>query len=84
MKAARTREEAEFYSSYKPMEGVMTALVLGGFFVFVCLLVLYKTQCKPMWKNRHEQDMFRVTIPNGKNLPLTSIWDVPLSCLGSS
>ena len=30
----------------------MTALVLGGFFVFVCLLVLYKAQCKPMWKNR--------------------------------
>ena len=54
LKAARSREEAEFYSSYKPMEGVMTALVLGGFFVFVCLLVLYKTQCKPMWKNRQE------------------------------
>ena len=30
----------------------MTALVLGGFFVFVCLLVLYKAKCKPMWKNR--------------------------------
>ena len=45
-------EEEEFYRTYKPMEGIMTALVLGGFFVFVCLLVVYKTQCKPMWKNR--------------------------------
>ena len=32
--------------------GVNTACVLGGFFVFVCLLVLYKSKLKPMWKER--------------------------------
>ena len=29
-----------------------TAVVLGGFFVFVCLLVVYKTKLKPMWRER--------------------------------
>ena len=53
----RSREEDEFYGTYKPMEGVMTAFVLGGFFVFVCILVLYKTQVKPMWKNRQGQSI---------------------------
>jgi len=33
----------------------VTAVVLGGFFAFVCLLVLYKTKCKPMWKNRRKR-----------------------------
>lgn len=33
----------------------MTAIVLGGFFAFVCLLVMYKTKCKPMWKNRRKR-----------------------------
>jgi hypothetical protein len=37
------------------MEGVLTAIVLGGFFAFVCLLVMYKTKCKPMWKNRRKR-----------------------------
>jgi len=44
-----------FYSNYEPMEGVITAVVLGGFFAFVCLLVIYKTKCKPMWKNRRKR-----------------------------
>ena len=37
------------------MEGALTAVVLGGFFAFVCLLVMYKTKCKPMWKNRRKR-----------------------------
>ncbi len=45
-------EIRDFYKNYDPMEGVLTAVVLGGFFAFVCLLVMYKTKCKPMWKNR--------------------------------
>ena len=49
---ARQRELEEFYKNYNAMEGLVTAIVLGGFFVFVSLLVLYKTKCKPMWKNR--------------------------------
>ena len=51
-----TKEDMEeFYRRYDPMEGVITAVVLGGFFAFVCLLVLYKTKCKPMWKNRRKR-----------------------------
>ena len=65
---ALTWEEEDFYRTYKPMEGIMTATVLGGFFVFVCLLVLYKTQVKPMWKNRDG----RRTGPTGR----ASIYDV--------
>jgi hypothetical protein len=41
-----------FYRDYNIMDGAVTAVVLGGFFAFVCLLVVYKTKCKPMWKNR--------------------------------
>ncbi len=52
---ARELEAARFYRSYNPMEGVVTAAVLGGFFAFVCLLVVYKTKCKPMWKNRRKR-----------------------------
>ena len=48
-------QEIEFYRNYNPMDGVVTATVLGGFFAFVCLLVLYKTKCKPMWKNRRKR-----------------------------
>ena len=33
----------------------MTSKKKGGFFAFVCLLVLYKTKCKPMWKNRRKR-----------------------------
>ncbi len=51
----REREKEEFYRNYDPMEGVVTAVVLGGFFAFVCLLVVYKTKCKPMWKNRRKR-----------------------------
>ena len=52
---ARQLELTKFYENYNAMEGVVTALVLGGFFAFVCLLVLYKTKCKPMWKNRRKR-----------------------------
>ena len=48
-------EIKEFYKNYDPMEGALTAVVLGGFFAFVCLLVMYKTKCKPMWKNRRKR-----------------------------
>jgi hypothetical protein len=51
----QTTPEACFYKSYDPLEGAMTAIVLGGFFAFVCLLVMYKTKCKPMWKNRRKR-----------------------------
>ena len=44
-----------FYDKYDPMEGVTTASVLSGFFVFCCLTVLYKTKCKPMWKERNKR-----------------------------
>ena len=47
--------EACFYKTYDPYEGALTAIVLGGFFAFVCLLVMYKTKCKPMWKNRRKR-----------------------------
>ena len=51
-----SREQEEqiemFYKGYDIMDGAVTAVVLGGFFAFVCLLVLYKTKVKPMWKNR--------------------------------
>ena len=52
---ARRREVDRFYRNYNPMEGIVTAVVLGGFFAFVCLLVVYKTKCKPMWKNRRKR-----------------------------
>ncbi len=52
---ARAREAERFYRNYDPKEGVVTAVVLGGFFAFVCLLVVYKTKCKPMWKNRRKR-----------------------------
>ena len=45
-------KQANFYSKYDSTEGVTTAVVLGGFFVFVCLLVVYKTKLKPLWKER--------------------------------
>lgn len=48
-------EIKEFYKNYDAMEGALTAIVLGGFFAFVCLLVMYKTKCKPMWKNRRKR-----------------------------
>ena len=48
-------EIKEFYKNYDPMEGTLTAIVLGGFFAFVCLLVMYKTKCRPMWKNRRKR-----------------------------
>ena len=51
----REMELHKFYRNYNPMEGVLTAVVLGGFFAFVCLLVVYKTKCKPMWKNRKKR-----------------------------
>ena len=51
----RQRELDAFYRNYDPREGIVTAIVLGGFFVFVSLLVLYKTKCKPMWKNRRKR-----------------------------
>ena len=51
----RQRELDAFYKNYDPREGIVTAIVLGGFFVFVSLLVLYKTKCKPMWKNRRKR-----------------------------
>jgi hypothetical protein len=57
------------------MEGVVTAVVLGGFFAFVCLLVVYKTKCKPLWKNRKK----RLT-----NTPVTaSMADVEISHHGN-
>jgi hypothetical protein len=48
-------DELDFYGQYDPMEGVTTAVVLGGFFVFVCLLVVYKTKLKPLWKERNRR-----------------------------
>ena len=45
-------EVKDFYRNYNAMDGAVTAIVLGGFFAFVCLLVVYKTKIKPMWKNR--------------------------------
>ena len=48
-----TCKQENFYAKYEPMEGINTASVLGGFFVFVCLLVLYKSKLKPWWKERH-------------------------------
>ena len=45
----------KFYAKYDSTEGVTTAVVLGGFFVFVCLLVVYKTKLKPMWRERQAQ-----------------------------
>ena len=48
-------DELDFYGQYDAMEGVTTAGVLGGFFVFVCLLVVYKTKLKPMWKERRRR-----------------------------
>ena len=51
----RQKELDEFYKNYDPREGIVTAIVLGGFFIFVSLLVLYKTKCKPMWKNRRKR-----------------------------
>lgn len=53
--AQRQKELELFYKTYDPKEGIVTAIVLGGFFVFVSLLVLYKTKCKPMWKNRRKR-----------------------------
>lgn len=53
--AQRQKELELFYRTYDPKEGIVTAIVLGGFFVFVSLLVLYKTKCKPMWKNRRKR-----------------------------
>lgn len=54
-KVLRELEIKEFYKNYDPKEGVLTAIVLGGFFAFVCLLVMYKTKIKPMWKNRRKR-----------------------------
>ena len=45
----RQREIEQYYKNYDAMDGLVTAIVLGGFFAFVCLLVIYKTKCKPMW-----------------------------------
>ena len=50
-----TCKQETFFAKYEPMEDVNTAGVLGGFFVFVCLLVLYKSKLKPMWKERHSK-----------------------------
>ena len=50
-----TPEQRLFYDNYDPMEGVTTASVLGGFFVFVCLIVVYKTKMKPKWKERRKK-----------------------------
>ena len=52
---ARKIEIEQFYRNYDVMDGLVTAIVLGGFFAFVCLLVVYKTKCKPMWKNRRKR-----------------------------
>ena len=49
---ALTPKQETFYAKYDSTEGVTTAVVLGGFFVFVCLLVVYKTKLKPLWKER--------------------------------
>ena len=50
-----SRKAEKFYAKYDSTEGVTTAIVLGGFFVFVCLLVVYKTKLKPMWRERQAQ-----------------------------
>ena len=52
-----TPKARAFYAKYDHHEGITTAVVLGGFFVFVCLLVMYKTKLKPMWKERHEKNI---------------------------
>lgn len=54
-KQLKDLELERFYQNYDPMEGLLTAVVLGGFFAFVCLMVVYKTKCKPMWKNRKKK-----------------------------
>ena len=46
---ARQLEIEAYYKNYDAMDGLVTAIVLGGFFAFVCLMVVYKTKCKPMW-----------------------------------
>ncbi|XP_050524502.1 uncharacterized protein LOC126896088 [Daktulosphaira vitifoliae] len=38
--------KAEFYSTYDVMTGVRIASTLGGFFLMMVLLVLYKSKCK--------------------------------------
>jgi hypothetical protein len=54
-KVLREMDLRNFYKNYDAMEGALTAVVLGGFFAFVCLLVMYKTKCKPMWQNRRKR-----------------------------
>jgi hypothetical protein len=50
-----TDKQRIFYDKYTPFEGVNTAGTLGGFFIFVVLLVMYKSKMKPMWKERQCQ-----------------------------
>lgn len=47
--SAENREQIreEYYRTYEPLTGVRIAATLGGFFGFICLMVLYKTKCKP-------------------------------------
>ena len=53
--ASTQNEYCNFYANYDAYEGSVTAVVLGGFFAFVSLLVIYKTKIKPMWKNRRRR-----------------------------
>lgn len=37
----------QYYRTYDPMTGVRIASTLGGFIGLICLMILYKTKCKP-------------------------------------
>ncbi|QQP38722.1 Putative LOC100679586, partial [Caligus rogercresseyi] len=52
-------ERREFYKNYNAMDGAITAIVLGGFFAFVCLLVVYKTNSptRPATQSNAEVDV---------------------------
>jgi len=63
----------DFYRDYDIMDGAVTAVVLGGFFAFVCLLVVYKTKCKPMWKNRGKRLTTTPATASVAENPITSV-----------
>ena len=66
----------------------MGILILVPFFRFSDEITADDNDVKfKQWNGRERslyfEPRYRVTGQNGKNLPLTLIWDVPPSCLGS-
>lgn len=49
-------DRAAFYRTYDVMIGVRIAATLGGFFIFMVLLLLYKSKCKNA-KSIHEEQI---------------------------